>query len=199
MDYLNQNRGDIASAVDAGLIDINTGYAKAIADLKPLVDQGLVSLADYNQLLQDPSAIMNRPSTQFQYNQGLSSLQTGFSKSTGGGLSGNIVAAAQQYGQNFASQNLDAELARLSPLISIGANAIGQTSTLNANQGNAAANLRISGTSQMNTNAQLATGAIGNAAATTAASQTANSINQGNTFNSLLSNLSNLAVTKMSY
>jgi len=119
-DFLRQNRAEIADAVDKGLIDINTGFNAA--------------MDEYMKAMNDPDLVMNRPGVKFQYEQGLDALKSGFSRTSGGGLSGPMIKAAQEYGQGFASNALDAELNRLSPYLN-----------LLTGKANATANLRVGG------------------------------------------------------
>ncbi len=137
MDYLRSVRKDIAGAVEAGVMDIDTGFKIAMKSLGPEYD----AVNQYINLIQNPAAVMKRPGVQFQYQQGIDALQSGFSKTTGGGLSGNIVAAAQQYGQNFAATTLDAELSRLEPLVNLQLTRAQYANQAGANK----ANIRIGG------------------------------------------------------
>ena len=146
MEYLWQTRKDIAEAVEAGLIDLDTGFNMAIQQFEPLT-----GLEEYNaarQLLRDPSAIMDRPSTQFQYGQGIDALQSAFSRTSGGGVSGPAMKGAIEYGQNFASTALDAELNRLFPFINTAVGTRGNIANLYQGLGMSKANLRVGGVTQ---------------------------------------------------
>ena len=143
LDFLRETRSDIADAVAAGEIDLNAGFNLAIQQLQPYTGTGEYNTA--RNLLQDPSAIMDRPSTQFQYDQGIEALQAAFSRTSGGGLSGQGVRAAQQFGQNLASTALDAELNRLFPFINSSIQARGNIANFEASRGSALANLRLGG------------------------------------------------------
>jgi len=143
LQYLREVRADIADAVEKGLIDIETGFNMAIEQFQPLT--GLEEYNTARQLLQDPSAIMDRPSTQFQYGQGLEALQAAYSKTSGGGVSGPAMKGAIEYGQNFASAALDAELNRLFPFINSAISARTNIANLYQNTGTAQANLRVGG------------------------------------------------------
>lgn len=136
--FLREMRADIAKAVEEGLLDLDEGFNMAIKSLGPKYD----AVAEYINLLKDPSKVMTRPGVQFQYNQGINALQTGYSKVSGGGLSGDIIASAQEYGQNFAAMALDKELARLTPLIQTQMN----RASLYSQEGMAKSNLRVGGT-----------------------------------------------------
>lgn len=146
MEFLWQTREDIAEAVEAGLIDLETGFNEAMGQFQPLT-----GLEEYNaakQLLQDPSSIMDRPSVQFQYGQGVDALQSAYSRSSGGGVSGAAMKGAMEYGQNFASTALDAELNRLFPFINTAIGARTNIANLQQGLGTAQANLRVGGVTQ---------------------------------------------------
>lgn len=133
--FLQEQDANMARAVSSGLVDLDTGFNMAIKALGPQYD----AIGQYINLLKNPNQVMNNPGVKFQYNQGIKALQTGFSRTSGGGLSGNVVAAAERYGQNFASTALDSALARLDPLI---ANQI-RFALLYKQEGIAKANLKI--------------------------------------------------------
>ena len=190
--YLREVRADIARAVDEGLVDIETGYNIAVSELRPSADAGNRALGTYEGLLEDPNEIMNRPGTKFQYGQGMEAMQAASSKMTGGGISGSSIKAAIEYGQNFASQALDAELNRLLPIINIGQTATGNIATMAMNKGIVQSNLKLSGSTGA---ANMGTQIMGNVAANQV--QLGNvyandAINQSNIANSAISNLANL-------
>jgi hypothetical protein len=184
LDFLRENRADIAEAVEAGLIDLeqgfnlamreiskgyneainstrrgygtaikdvnqgyneaikssDRGYNRAIAELNPLT-----GLQEYNQargLLEDPSSLAERPSYQFQFDQGIEAMQGAFSRGSGGGLSGRGIQSAQEFGQNLASTALDAELNRLFPFINTAVQARANTANLEVGRGTDRANLQ---------------------------------------------------------
>ena len=143
LQYLREVRADIAAAVEAGQLDLNTAFALATGQLEPMA-----GLEEYNAargLLADPSSLMNRPSNIFQYNQGIEAMQSAFSRTSGGGVSGPSMQAAIQYGQNFASTALDAELNRLFPFINTAIQARTNLANVAQNWGTAAANLGVGG------------------------------------------------------
>jgi len=141
MQYLREQRADIAEAVESGLIDLEAGFSSALSDL----DTGyttsveeikagyseargqispMTELGTYNTalgLLEDPGSVMDRPGVQFQYDQGMEAMQSMNSRVSGGGVSGTSMKAAMEYGQNFASQALDDEINRLFPFINMSA------------------------------------------------------------------------------
>ena len=190
--YLREVRADIARAVDEGLVDVETGYNIAVRELRPTADAGQKAVGDYTGLLDDPNAIMGRPSTKFQYGQGLQSLQSASSKITGGGISGSSIKAAIEYGQNFASQALDAELNRLLPIINIGQQASTNIATMSMNKGTVESNLKLSGAtgaanmgSSIMNNVAASQVQLGQVGAT-------NQVNQSNIASNVLSQLTDL-------
>lgn len=157
LDFLRENRADIAEAVEAGLIDLDQGFNLAISELQPLTS--LDELNQARRLLVDPSSLANRPSYQFQYGQGVEALQSAFSRGSGGGLSGRGLMEAQRFGQNLASTALDQELNRLFPFINTAVQARSNIGQLQASRGSSMANLRLGGaTGQANVSGQYAPG-----------------------------------------
>jgi hypothetical protein len=193
--FLREVRADIADAVDQGIIDLDTGFNAAIQELRGMSKLGAIS--EYQKLLQDPEAIMQRPSVQYQYGQGIDAMQSAFSRTSGGGVSGSSLKAAQEYGQNFAASYLDQELSRLTPLINIETGALNNIANLQAGKGQSKANLRVSGATG---SGQITQGVAQNVANTqVAAGQTAASYGatQANILNSVLSQLGLLGAYKM--
>jgi hypothetical protein len=195
LDFLRENRADIAEAVEAGLIDLEQGFNLAMQELQPLT-----GLEEYNQargLLADPSSLAERPSYQFQFGQGTEALQGAFSRGSGGGLSGRGVQAAQQFGQNLASTALDQELQRLFPFINTAVQARGNISQLEASRGSAIANLRLGGaTGQANVSGQYAPG-IAAGMQNQGLIQANQAIQGANVQTGLLSNLANVGTQFM--
>jgi len=104
-------------AQNASLTGSRVAQDAAIDQFQPLAGLDEFNLA--RSFLQDPSQAMNLPGVQFQKEQGEEQLQKLLSKTTGGGLSGGALKAAQEFGQNFASTKLDESLNRLFPFINI--------------------------------------------------------------------------------
>jgi len=143
LEYLRETRADIADAVDAGIIDLETGFNMAIKEFEPLT--GLDEYNTARELLNRPESIMDRPGIQFQYGQGIDALQSAFSRTSGGGMSGPAAKAAMEYGQNYASTALDTELNRLFPFINTAVGARTNISNLQQGLGTSKANLRVGG------------------------------------------------------
>lgn len=143
LQWLRENEANIAAAVDQGLIDLETGFNAAIRELMPMAS--LDELNTAKQLISDPASIMKRPSAQHQFKTGIEAMQAGFSRTGGGGVSGPAIAAATEYGQNFAALSLDRELARLQPLIDIGVGARTNIANIQQARGASMANLRMGG------------------------------------------------------
>jgi hypothetical protein len=141
--YLEETRADIAEAVRLGIMDLETGFNAAINEMQPLA-----SMEELNQarsVLHDPSQIRKLPGYNFQYSQGLDSLNAAISKTTGGGISGPQLKAAQEYGQNFATQSLNSYLNTLMPFINIGVGAKRDIANLNISLAQGKGNLRMGG------------------------------------------------------
>lgn len=143
LEALREQRADLAAAVDAGIIDLDSAYEAAIGELQPLATAGMEEMNVARKLLMDPSAIMDRPGTRFQMEQGTEALQAAFSRTSGGGLSGRAIKAATEYGQNFAATALDRELARLQPFINIGVTAKTNIAQMGVGLGTSKANIRL--------------------------------------------------------
>jgi hypothetical protein len=206
--YLEETRADIKKAVDLGLVDLDTGYNMAIAELSKYT-QG-TELQQYRGLLEDPSPIMTRPTTVSQMEAGSEALQAAFSRTSGGGLSGPAIQAATEFGQNLAAQSLDAELNRLLPLINLSASASSQIANLRSGLGTAKANIRTAAAAndaQLTQNtANSIQNSIQNAANAASGFQTqlgqinaAKAVNQANAATGLLSNLSNIGSQYINY
>jgi len=191
LDFLRETRADIADAVDAGLIDLDTGLNMAVMSLTGGVDLGggFSPIQEYIRTLQSPEGAMARPAGQYFYNRGLEALRAAYSRSAGGGVSGPAMIAAMEYGQNYAANQLDQELARIGNLIPVQSN----IAAMRYGTGGTKANLRVGGaTGSANITGQAIPGLTatslmqGNAAAT-------NYINQANIASTLASSVGNQA------
>ena len=160
-------RADLQKALDQGLIDLDTankvaegfltgGFEQARNILAEtitgqpgggLVDDRLPPGAGLEELnlargfLRDPSRALELPGVQFQFEQGERALENILSKSTGGAVSGDIIKAAQEFGQNFASTKLDEAINRLVPFIDVGLETRTNLATLGLEEGETLANL----------------------------------------------------------
>jgi len=196
LEYLKSIRRDISEAVDAGLIDLDEGFNMALAELDPLTDLG--ALDSYMKLLQDPSAVMERPSTQYMYNQGVDALQAAYSKSSGGGVSGPSLLAATEYGQNYAAEALDRELERLTPLVNIETGAITNKANIQQGRGQSKANLRVSGATGSGEITSSLVPSVASSITGQGSASAQGSINQANILNSVLGQLGLLGAYKVS-
>ena len=107
------------------------------------------------------SALTQYPGYQFSYGQGLQALNHSAAAS-GLALSGNTLAAAQQYGQGYAQSNaLNPYLSQLSSIAGLGESAAAQTGTIGAATGSSVAN------SQLAAGQAQASGIVGSANAIT--------------------------------
>lgn len=197
LDYLRETDENIAAAVEQGLIDLDTGFNMAIQQLQPMT-----GMEEYNAargLLQDPSSVMDRPSVQWQYDQGIDAMQSAFSVSSGGGISGQGLAAAQKYGQNLASTALDAELNRLFPFINISNQARSQIAGVEAGRGQMAANLRVGGATKTAQITGQAIPGIAQGIQSQGDIAAAAGINQANVYANNMSNMANLGSGALNY
>ncbi len=108
--------GSVASNVIGSAMGGNTGQqASQVAD--PFQQSRVTYGNELNQYMANPSQYtQQQPGYQFNYQQGLGALQNQFAAG-GMSASGNALAGAEQYGQNYAmnqSSNLFNELAQLS-------------------------------------------------------------------------------------
>jgi len=148
-----QAYGDISSSLPSwndaysnGVSALNNGiqaYDTAVNNVTNLNNPGVQTYNAGNSLVQNllanPSSITNTPGYQFNYNQGLTSLDRGAAAS-GNLFSGGQQAAEQQYGQNYATNSL-------SQWMGYGTNAInaGQPSVNNVGNANMTAAQGIAG------------------------------------------------------
>lgn len=160
--FLRENRADIAEAVERGMMDLDSGFSMAISELRGIPTGPYAAEGEINQaraLLNNPDSIKDRGSYKFQFGQGIEALQSGFSKSGGGGVSGRTMKAAEEYGQNFAATMLDQEINRLFGVAGQSfnmenadrQNQIGQINNIASlfqNLGSQKANLRVGAASQ---------------------------------------------------
>jgi hypothetical protein len=189
LEFLRENRADVAEAVEAGLIDLDSGFNFAIAQLEPFA--GTQELNAARGLLQDPSSLAERGSYKFALDQGTEAMQGAFSRTSGGGLSGRGIKESQRFGQNLASSALDAELNRLFPFFNLSAQANQNIGQFEAIRGSAKANLRLGGsTGQATVSGQYAPGIA--AGIQNQGNIAANSLIQGSNLQTgLYSNLAN--------
>jgi hypothetical protein len=90
---------------------------------------------ELNQMMANPSQYMQTdPSYQYRYQTGLDAVQRA-AGATGTLGSGNQMAALEEYGQNFASQEFQNEFNRLGSLAGVGSMLGGQNTTSQLGQG----------------------------------------------------------------
>jgi len=113
---------------EEGLLDIEQGRGRALAAGRrgdaaasemydPLLGTGALEQA--RGILRDPSGVLDSPAAQFERRQGEKQMEKLLSKTTGGGLTGGSLMAAQQFGQEFAGSQIDKALGRLMPFINL--------------------------------------------------------------------------------
>lgn len=137
-----ENITAINDAVSAGLISLEEGNRLASEILQPLA--GLQPLEDAQRLLeQGPGALS--PQQGREFDRGVQALQTGFSTTSGGGVSSRAMENAQIFGQDFEAKRLDEQLNRLIPFINIAVGARTSMANIESGGGVQEANLRMSG------------------------------------------------------
>ncbi len=148
--------------IEAGKRDLNEGYDKAATYQQPYVDAGKQTLGQLAAGLQDGGEFNRKytmedfqadPGYEFRQQEG----QKGVERSAaarGGALSGAAIKAANQYGQNLASQeyqsayqrynnDLAGRFSRLSSIASMGQHAADVSSGMEAERGTSLGNLSI--------------------------------------------------------
>jgi len=124
MGIQEQYRNELKQAGQKGITNIMSAersakraHKKARNIFQELADPSYLERAQ--SIMQDPSQIMQDPGVAFEQRQGEKQLEKLLSKTTGGGLSGGSIQAAQEYGQGFASTQIDKALSRLMPFINV--------------------------------------------------------------------------------
>jgi hypothetical protein len=138
-------------------------YEEGVARQQPFLQGGT---EDYNRLrammMGGPGAaqqfLQMDPGYGFRMSEGLKALEGG-AAARGGMFSGNALRAAQQYGQNLASQEFGNAYNRLAGLAQIGPAAAGVMNTLGQNYASGAGNI-YGAMGQTAGQAQLARGSI---------------------------------------
>lgn len=134
-----QNNQAINQAVNA-LRDTSTQnlqtlrgvYDQGMQVAQPYNQAGQAGLTGYQNLLQDPSQITNDPGYQFRLNQGSEAIRRDMAAAGLRG-SGNEAIALTEYGQNYATSELDKALSRYTPLVNAGTAGLGATADLGRN------------------------------------------------------------------
>lgn len=120
--------------------DLKKSYGEGFNYLAPYRGAGERGLAGYESLMSDPSKITDDPGYQFRRQQGEDVLMNN-ALARGSFFSGNTGKALTEYGQNYATSELDRALQRYMPLISGGQGAAGQSAQGAFGLGNALAGL----------------------------------------------------------
>jgi len=142
-EFLTQQRSDILEAVDSGIIDINAGFNQALDELRPFGDVSALETAA--GLREDPSKVFDLPGVQFQFDESVRDIQNAFSRTSGGGVSGNQLRETQRFGQEFQGQQVNQALSNLKPFIDLSTQARQNLADLEAGRGTATSNLRLGG------------------------------------------------------
>lgn len=137
---------DIQRSVDEGLGFIDAGTNAALDFLSPYLDTQ--ALDRERALLEDPTLLLDDPAFQFKLDQKMGDLTNAFSRISGGGVTGNMLRASQEETQNLVSSELTSAFNRLQPFIGLSAQANEAASRIDAQGGQAKANLRMAGVTQ---------------------------------------------------
>ena len=105
-------------------------FGEAQNYLAPYRGAGERGLKGYEDLLANPDSIRTNPGYQFRLGEGADVVQNN-ALAKGGYFSGNTGRALTEFGQNFATTELDKALSRFNPMLSLGYGAAG-TSSANA-------------------------------------------------------------------
>lgn len=119
---------------------LDTQYDEGHNFLAPFRDAGTSALSSYQDLLKNPGQITNNPGYQFRKTEGANTISNN-ALARGGFFHGNTAREMEEYGQNFASAELDKSLSRYLPLLQTGYGAAGGSASAAFNQGNVLAQL----------------------------------------------------------
>lgn len=142
--------GSIFTAL-GGSRGINTGpasdqlkqfYGQAADQFAPYTSAGKDALSGYNALLRNPSSVTSTPGYDFRLKQGADVL-TNNALARGDFFSGNTGKALTEYGQNFATNELDNALSRYLPMVSAGFGGASGAAHAYEGEGSGLANLSL--------------------------------------------------------
>ena len=95
------------------------------ADLAPFREASSFALERLQSLIRDPSQVQNLPGFEFRQEQGRGALEN-VAAAGGDLLSGTTLQGLTEFGQNFATNEINAEFNRLAALAGIGAPGVQQ-------------------------------------------------------------------------
>lgn len=146
MDRYNQNREAMGSYANTYWNTTGTAwdeinqYLKELDSAKgqvdPYLQAGRTGLTGYQNLLNDPSSIVNNPGYQFRLGEGSKALERG-AAARSGVLSGSAGKAMSRYGQDYASNEYGNALKNYLPMISAGQTGVSQLQGYEGLKGNA--------------------------------------------------------------
>ena len=112
----------VNSAADKAASAEERMFEKGREDLRPFREAGTKALERYESLMADPSQIKSLPGYEFRRKEGQDMVE-GSASARGKLFSGETGKALMKYGQDYASNELDKQLAREGQLINTGAQA----------------------------------------------------------------------------
>jgi len=127
---------DKATAAQREMFDIGR------ADLTPFREAGLSAIGRYQDLLRDPSKIRETPGYGFRLQEGLKGV-AGVKGMQGKLFSGEAGKELTQYGQEYATSELDKALSREYNMVQVGANAAAGSATQAGYAGQSLANIEM--------------------------------------------------------
>ena len=111
--------GNAATNREQGFTEALASYTPARDKYQPYMDMGAESASAVQKLFGDPSSIKGLPSYKFRYEEGQKGVEN-IAGSKGKLFSGQTLQELVRYGQEFASNEYDKEIARRMPVISAG-------------------------------------------------------------------------------
>lgn len=188
MDFLGENRTDIRDAVDAGIIDLQEGYSKAMETMRPVSGAGNLNQA--LDLIQDPIGVYTQPQTQAMQGAGESAAASMY----GDAVTPGTLAASSDLGKNMAATRLSDIIRRMTPSINREVSGSQTMANLASGQGSALANLRVGGVADVANVTGSSVPGIASSIEGVGSVGAANIINQANTRTNLTQNLASLGV-----
>lgn len=146
MDWLVKNRADIAKAVEAGQLDLDTAFTQALQRLDKFIDVDKVNEA--RDLATGATPLSSNPQNQFQRSEANKTTSSLLGKSASGKVD-KISQAANEYGRNFASTFLDETINRYIPLVNRSFGASVGSANLAAGLGRAKADVGMGGSAMV--------------------------------------------------
>src|SRR5690242_17663079 len=143
---LNAGYNQASGLYDQGRGALSTNYAAALQPFTDLSKSATAGATAYgnatgaNGAQGYSDAVKNfqaNPGYQFQLDQGIQAIDRSSAANTGGGLSGNLLTALQQYGTGLANQSYNQYVQNLQPYLGQQTQAAAGQATVDTGLGNA--------------------------------------------------------------